>query len=146
MKRWTVLSWLVLALALTALLALPGGPRTTAAPARQTERPLFLTDPVPDPQQPGVQYFPATGHTLRGAFLAYWDTHGGLFVHGYPLTEPFPEQSPTDGRIYTVQYFERSRFELHPENAGTPYEVLLGLLGTQLAQKQGYPYGWYPQY
>jgi hypothetical protein len=28
-----------------------------------------------------------------------------------------------------VQYFERARFELHPENAGTQYEVLLGQLG-----------------
>jgi Tol biopolymer transport system component len=28
-----------------------------------------------------------------------------------------------------VQYFERRRLELHPEHAGTPYEVQLGLLG-----------------
>src|SRR5207253_4450759 len=54
--------------------------------------------------------------------------------------------NPTSGRSYLVQYFERSRFEYHPENAGTPYEVLLGLLGTQLSQKRGYPYGWYPFY
>ena len=38
--------------------------------------------------------------------------------------------SPTDGKTYTVQYFERNRFEYHPENAGTPYAVLLGLLGV----------------
>jgi len=31
-----------------------------------------------------------------------------------------------------VQYFERNRFELHPEQAGTPFEAQLGLLGTQL--------------
>src|SRR5262249_29825445 len=36
----------------------------------------------------------------------------------------------------TVQYFERNRFEYHPENKGTQYEVLLGLLGTQ---KGGFP-------
>ena len=54
--------------------------------------------------------------------------------------------NPIDHKEYTVQYFERSRMELHPENAGTPYEVLLGMLGTQLAQKKGYPYGWYPEY
>jgi hypothetical protein len=93
-----------------------------------------------------VVYYPETGHNLSGVFKSYWDTHGGLAIHGYPLTEEFDERSPTDSRTYRVQYFERSRFELHPENAGTPYEVLLGQLGTQLSQKNGYPYGWYPQY
>lgn len=237
MKRWTTRSWGTVILLWAALLTLPGGPRTTAAPARQAARPIYLTDPVPDPQQPGVQYFPATGHTLRGAFreywtrygglaqfgyplteeftepvgpdqqqlqvqyfernrfelhpenagspyevllgtlgrafhtpdppvspqagaryfpetghnlsgafLAYWDAHGGLFVHGYPLTEPFQEVNSTDGKLYNVQYLERSRFEWHPENVGSPYEVLLGQFGTQLAQQQGYPYGRYPQY
>jgi len=34
-------------------------------------------------------------------------------------------------KSYTVQYFERQRFELHPENAGTQFEVLLGRLGAE---------------
>jgi hypothetical protein len=37
-----------------------------------------------------------------------------------------------------VQYFQRARFEYHPEHAGTPYEVQLGLLGDQLLQQQGW--------
>jgi hypothetical protein len=37
----------------------------------------------------------------------------------------------SDGREYTVQWFERARFELHPENK-PPYNVLLGLLGNEL--------------
>ncbi len=93
-----------------------------------------------------AQYFPETGHNLSGAFKQYWETHGGLFVHGFPITEAVQEKSPTDGRVYTVQYFERSRFELHLENAGSAYEVLLGLLGRQLSEKKGYPFGWYPLY
>ncbi|MEO8288940.1 MAG: hypothetical protein ABI670_21200, partial [Chloroflexota bacterium] len=40
-------------------------------------------------------------------------------------------KSPTDGKTYLVQYFERNRLEYHPENKGTPFEVLLGLLGVQ---------------
>ncbi len=91
-----------------------------------------------------ARYFPETEHNLSGAFKAYWETHGGLPIHGYPITEQFEEKNPLDGRTYVVQYFERSRFELHPENAGSPHEVLLGQLGTQLSQKRGYPYGWYP--
>jgi hypothetical protein len=39
-----------------------------------------------------------------------------------------------DGRL--VQYFERARMELHPELAGTPYEVQLGHLGVQVLQQQ----------
>ena len=39
-----------------------------------------------------------------------------------------------DGKTYLVQYFERNRLEYHPENKGTPYEVLLGLLGVQTYQ------------
>jgi hypothetical protein len=41
-----------------------------------------------------------------------------------------PEQ-PCDlnGKPYTVQYFERAVFELHPENK-SPYDVLLSQLGT----------------
>jgi hypothetical protein len=31
----------------------------------------------------------------------------------------------------TVQYFERARFEWHPDLSGTPYEVLLGRLGAE---------------
>ncbi len=37
--------------------------------------------------------------------------------------------SATDGKSYTVQYFERAVFEEHPENS-EPYRVLLSQLGT----------------
>ena len=37
----------------------------------------------------------------------------------------------SDGKQYQVQWFERARFELHPENAA-PYDVLLGLLGNEV--------------
>jgi len=85
----------------------------------------------------GSTYFEATGHSLSGAFLNYWQNHGGLAIYGYPLTEPTQEKNLDDGKTYSVQYFERNRFELHPENAGTPNEVLLGLLGTQIARQRG---------
>ena len=76
-----------------------------------------------------------TGHTLRGTFLHYWQDNGGLAVFGFPLTEEFTETNAADGKPYTVQYFERNRFEYHPENAGTRYEVLLGLLGSETLAK-----------
>ncbi len=91
-------------------------------------------DPAPEPHYdtPGRLYFPYYGgHSLSGIFLDYWKRNGGLPVFGYPISEPFYEVSPTDGKTYLVQYFERNRFEYHPELAGTPYEVLLGLLGYE---------------
>ncbi len=77
-------------------------------------------------------YFAPTGQLVAGKFLQYWQQHGGLPVFGYPLTPAFYEGG------YLVQYFERSRFELHPENAVSPYEVLLGQLGTERLKKEGW--------
>jgi hypothetical protein len=84
--------------------------------------------------QPNALYFPQTGHTLSKQFLSYWQTTGGLAVYGYPISEEVVEKAP-DGHSYTVQYFERNRFELHPEAAGTPYEVQLGLLGAAILKQ-----------
>jgi hypothetical protein len=53
-------------------------------------------------------------------------------VFGFPITEEIKEINPVDGKEYTVQYFERNRFEYHPEFAGTSDEVQLGLLGSRL--------------
>jgi hypothetical protein len=79
----------------------------------------------------GETCFAVTGRCISGAFFRYWQGHGGLAQQGYPLSDEFDEVSPINGRSFRVQYFERARFELHPENAGTPHEVLLGLLGNE---------------
>lgn len=68
-------------------------------------------------------FFPQTGHSLGGAFRAYWEEHGGLALFGLPLTEEITE----DGR--RVQWFERARFEYNTQGAGTANEVLLSQLG-----------------
>ena len=77
-------------------------------------------------------YFSETGHSISGKFLDYWQKNGGLQVYGYPITDPAMETDPETGKAFLTQWFERNRFELHPENAGTKYEVLLGLLGKDL--------------
>jgi hypothetical protein len=102
----------------------------------QFGRMLYLTDPAQPraqaaPPIPGARYFDATGHNVRGKFLAYWEGNGGLAQFGFPVSEELRERLE-NGREYTVQYFERARFELHPENAGTPYEVLLGQFGRRV--------------
>ncbi len=73
--------------------------------------------------------FAETGHTLGGVFRTYWESHGGLAQQGYPISDEFSEVSDLNGKSYTVQYFERAVFEMHPENQ-PPYNVLLSQLGT----------------
>jgi len=98
--------------------------------------------PQQQPATENARVFPETGHTLGGRFRRYWDRHGGLAQQGYPLSDEFTEVSALDGKPYTVQYFQRAVFEYHPENAGTPYEILLQQVGTlQLPQLTvGAPY------
>ena len=84
--------------------------------------------------QPGARFFPETGHNVAGDFLAYWEGEpsgsGGLAQFGFPLTEVIT-QTLEDKRSYRVQYFERARFELHPEEE-PPYRVLLGQFGRRI--------------
>lgn len=70
--------------------------------------------------QPDAVYVPETGHTLRGAFLAFWRDAGGPASFGFPITE----EREVDGR--THQYFQFARFELQSD--GT---VRLGEIGSE---------------
>jgi hypothetical protein len=90
--------------------------------------------PQTDGAPAGCRFFPETRHTLCEPFLSYWERNGALERFGYPISESMSESV---GNWYGgVQYFERRRMEYHPELAGTPHEVLLGLLGTTLSDLQ----------
>ncbi|HEX5165699.1 MAG TPA: hypothetical protein VFV93_09910, partial [Thermomicrobiales bacterium] len=93
----------------------------------------------PDPGTTGSHwtYFPETGHYLAWGFRDFWEVSGGLPVFGYPLTEEYIETNADTGADYSVQFTERQLFEWHPENAGTPYQVLLGRLGAEQAADLG---------
>ena len=108
----------------------------TITAGRETE--AAFQSIVAFPDGPNRRYFNATGHSLNFGFKYYWEQHGGLAQFGYPISEEFTELNPADGKIYTVQYFERARFEYHPEFKSTPYETLLGLLGWQLVKARGW--------
>ncbi|MGH2352738.1 MAG: PQQ-binding-like beta-propeller repeat protein [Chloroflexota bacterium] len=107
-----------------------GGPTLTPIPAATATpaRPAATPTPSPLPTDrvspaPDGLYFPETGHNVRGPFLAFFNTYGGVEQFGYPRTE----QINVDGK--TVQYFQRARFEWFPQFAGTAYEIQLELLG-----------------
>jgi hypothetical protein len=100
------------------------------------------TIPTADPSEP--HYFGETGQAVAPEFWDYWSSHGlefdgaagtsiqeSLALFGYPITPARRETSAADGQTYLTQWFERARFELHPEN-DPPYDILLGLLGQEM--------------
>jgi subtilisin family serine protease len=118
-----------------------GAGRINAARAVSSVR-LPAFEPVPNPNQGGVSFFPETQHTLRGTFKDFWEQNGGLAVFGFPISEEFQETS-AEG-TFTVQYFERNRFEAHPEKAA-PYHVLLGRLSDVQLKRQGRDWFTFPK-
>jgi len=94
--------------------------------------------------QDGCRFFPAVGHTICGDVLTAWHANRldlnsdgqttedeNLALFGLPISELQTET--IQGKEYQVQWFERARFELHPENQ-PPYNVLLGLLGNEIRE------------
>ncbi len=45
-------------------------------------------------------------------------------------------ETNAEGHTVLTQWFERARFEYHPDNAA-PYKVLLGRLGAQVRNERG---------
>jgi hypothetical protein len=74
---------------------------------------ILLTSwgPVKAQSSADVQYFPETGHNVKGEFLRFYKSADNpLLVFGYPITEEFRS---IDGN--TVQYFQRARLELRAD-------------------------------
>jgi glucose/arabinose dehydrogenase len=103
---------------------------------------LLLAALAPPAAAQGDQCFPETGACIAGRFRQYWDGNGGLPVFGFPIGEQATEQG-TEG-AFTTQWFERERFEAHPEN-GAPYDVLLGRLGDEQLRRQGRDWNTFPK-
>lgn len=78
--------------------------------------------------------FPETGYCISGRIRSFWEQNGGLPVFGYPIASQ--QEEMIEGKPFQVQWFERNRLELHPENE-PPYDVLLGRLSDDLLKQQG---------
>ena len=98
------------------------------------------------PQTP--HYYAATGHAIAPQFWDYWRNHGlelgdrgisereSLALFGYPLTEPQLETNSSGDRVLT-QWFERARFEYHPNNPAAS-RVLLGRLSADMLYQRSW--------
>ena len=94
-----------------------------------TPAPSSTATPAPtQPVSPTVVVLPRLLEVdIDVRFRVRWRQGGGLRIYGLPLTRAVTLRSGI-----MVQYFERARFEYRPEFAGTPNEVLFGLLGVEL--------------
>ena len=77
--------------------------------------------------QDGERYFPETGHALDPRFAEYFDSHGGLALLGYPITDAF-----TDPNGILVQYLQNARIEYVFDLAAGRMAPTLALLGEQM--------------
>ena len=86
--------------------------------------------------------FAETSQCAAGRFLQFWNGNGGLPVFGFPISEQRPEQG-IEG-AFSTQWYERERFEAHPE-LKPPYDVLLGRLGDELLRRQSRDWQTFPK-
>jgi heat shock protein HslJ/uncharacterized lipoprotein YbaY len=88
------------------------------------------------------RFFRETNQQVCAEFLTAFRSYGlnfdgraaisfeeSLALFGLPISGPLTEM--IEGKEYTVQWFERARFELHPENQ-PPFNVLFGRLGAEV--------------
>jgi uncharacterized protein YkwD len=108
------------------------------APTALSARSLTAAPAVQGDQQ----CFPQTGLCISGRIRQYWQENGGLDVFGYPTSDQ--HQELIENRPFQVQWFERNRLELHPENQ-KPYDVLLGRLGVDRLAQQGRALSTFPK-
>ena len=76
------------------------------------------------------EYFPETGHWVTGEFLIkYHSIPNPEEIYGNPITEAFQEKD-----WLTIQYFEKTRFELYPQDF-SDLRVRLSPLGSVIYHK-----------
>ncbi|MBI4214219.1 MAG: hypothetical protein HY534_07925 [Chloroflexi bacterium] len=102
---------------------------TALASRRAANDPVLqsVTTPVsPDPNK--GRYYQESRHHISdvNGFLRYFDTRGGVYAFGYPVTEEFQ----AGGQV--IQYFQFARFE---GRAADPTSVRLGNVGVEYLQE-----------
>jgi hypothetical protein len=82
--------------------------------------------------------FAGSDFCISGRIREFWEQNGGLPVFGLPISPVSVEINRNTGTSYFVQWFERHRLELYPNNP-PPQDVRLGRLGAELLGQQDIP-------
>jgi uncharacterized lipoprotein YbaY len=96
------------------------------------------------------RFFRETGQAVCGRFLTAYRSFGlrfagtagitfeeSLALFGMPLSGAAMEAN-AEGGVFLTQWFERGRFEYHPQNAA-PFDVLFGRLGAEILEEYTQP-------
>jgi len=78
------------------------------------------------------RYYPQTGHSLSGDFLAFWRKYGAMDVFGPPISEQITEQ----GKV--VQYFQNVRLEADSSAGSAYFGTRVSTLGDTLLRQKGW--------
>jgi len=93
-----------------------------------------VTDKTPiATAQSDTRCFGETGYCISGPIRQYWERNGGLQVFGFPKSAT--QQELVEGRMLTVQWFERDRLEIQPN--GT---ISAGRLGVRMLELLNAPW------
>ncbi len=98
--------------------------------------------PHPTRSQSDQRCFAETGYCIAGRIRQFWEQNGGLPVFGYPISSQ--QHEAIEGQTLQVQWFQRNRLELHPDNA-PPYDVLIGRVGVDMLERQGRDWRIFPK-
>ena len=83
--------------------------------------------------QSDTRCFGETGHCISGSIRQYWERNGGLRVFGFPKSAA--QQELVEGRMLTVQWFERDRLEIQPNG-----DISAGRLGVRMLELLNAPW------
>lgn len=98
---------------------------------------ISLLEPAGSLAQEETRYFPETGHWVTGGFLRVYESASNpLLVYGFPITDAFQTESVPQNPGMLVQYFQKARFEYHPENP-PELQVSISLLGEYMYENDG---------
>ncbi|MEA2573505.1 MAG: hypothetical protein QOH93_803 [Chloroflexia bacterium] len=90
--------------------------------------------PVAASELPAEYFFTETAQIVAEPFLSYWRENGGLPVFGYPISRLYQNEQGLQ-----QQWFERARFEYHPD-LPPEHRVLLGHLGLEARKADELPH------
>jgi hypothetical protein len=114
-----------------------GGAQATLDPAQQaaaTQTASFISAGDLPQNSETYLYANETSHSVSVFAPTYLEL-GGAVTIGFPITELFVEQNPTDGKGYWVQYFEKAVFEYHHSMSGADAYQLAALGSWRYTQK-----------
>lgn len=117
------------------------GSSTANSPATEATEPTPASQPPAEAaevsESSAERCFENSDHCISGEIQTYWEEHNGNQRLGLPIS-PWQEEV-INGEPVQVQWFERARLEVRPNNPA-PFNIILGKLGVEALETQDRPF------